>query len=163
MKAASQASATPYAGQQTREIKSLSATQLQDMLAGKGMELAKAAELNGYPGPMHTLELGDALQLTPNQRATTEQLLTRHKEEARLLGAQLVEAERRLDAAFASRQIDANTLAGMTQRIGTLQAQLRRAHLQAHMQQTSLLTPQQVTQYILLRGYGSTSPLTHHN
>ena len=67
---------TPYAGQQSREIKALSANQAQDILEGKGMELAKAAELNGYPGPMHVLELAQALQLNQEQRASTQQLLT---------------------------------------------------------------------------------------
>ena len=60
--------ASPYAGQQTREIKALSSTQTADLLAGKGMELAKAAELNGYPGPMHTLELATQLELSTEQK-----------------------------------------------------------------------------------------------
>lgn len=37
-----------YAGQEQREIKSLSAEDVQSLLTGKGMGLAKAAELNGY-------------------------------------------------------------------------------------------------------------------
>ena len=47
-----------YAGQEAREIKALSAEELGDLLAGKG--LAKAAELDGYAGPAHVLELADA-------------------------------------------------------------------------------------------------------
>jgi hypothetical protein len=43
-----------YAGQQTRAIKALSSQEEQDLRLGRGMGLAKAAELNGYPGPMHT-------------------------------------------------------------------------------------------------------------
>jgi Spy/CpxP family protein refolding chaperone len=145
--------ASPYAGQQAREIKSLSAAQTQDLLAGKGMELAKAAELNGYPGPMHTLELARPLELNDKQKQDTEALLVRHKAEARALGAQLVQAERELDTAFAARRIDAETLAGHTQRIGQLQAALRASHLKTHLQQTQLLTSEQVARYALLRGY----------
>src|SRR6266540_3233648 len=44
------AQTSPYAGQQTREIKSLSAQDIDDLLNARGMALAKAAELNGYPG-----------------------------------------------------------------------------------------------------------------
>ena len=150
-----QAPLSPYAGQQSREIKALSEAQTQDILAGKGMELAKAAELNGYPGPMHALELADPLQLTPAQRAATTQLLNLHKSEVRVLGRQLVEAERHLDYAFASQQIDAENLTRLTQQIGQLQAAVRNAHLQTHLRQTRLLTVQQVTQYQMLRGYGS--------
>jgi Spy/CpxP family protein refolding chaperone len=144
---------SPYAGQQVREIKSLSASQIQDLLTGKGMELAKAAELNGYPGPMHTLELAQPLELNEKQKQDTEALLVRHKAEARALGEQLVQAERELDAAFAARRIDAKTLASQTQRIGQLQAALRASHLRTHLQQTELLTSEQVTRYAQLRGY----------
>ena len=33
------------------------------------MGLALAAELNGYPGPSHVLELADKLELSAEQRA----------------------------------------------------------------------------------------------
>ena len=41
---------SPYAGMQSRSIKALSAQQIDDLRAGRGMGLALAAELNGYPG-----------------------------------------------------------------------------------------------------------------
>ncbi len=145
--------ASAYAGQQTREIKALSPAQTADLLAGKGMELAKAAELNGYPGPMHTLELAAQLGLNAEQKQASETLMTRHKAEASDLGAQLVQAERALDQAFASRQIDATRLAAHTARIGQLQALLRKSHLDTHLQQTALLTPEQISRYAQLRGY----------
>ena len=59
---AAASSAATYAGQQNRQIKALSAQEQQDWLEGKGMGLAKAAELNGFPGPMHTLEHADAVK-----------------------------------------------------------------------------------------------------
>jgi len=46
---------TPYAGMQMRSIKALSDQQIADLAAGRGMGLALAAELNGYPGPSHVL------------------------------------------------------------------------------------------------------------
>ncbi|MDO8283712.1 MAG: periplasmic heavy metal sensor [Rhodoferax sp.] len=144
---------SPYAGQQTRSIKALSATQEQDLLQGKGMELAKAAELNGYAGPAHVLELAAALQLDDAQRHATQTLMARHKDKARALGAQLVEAERALDGAFASQAIDAARITDLTQAIGTLQAALRAEHLQTHLEQTALLNPQQIAGYQKLRGY----------
>ena len=45
--------ASAYAGQQSRAIKSLSEQDVDDLLAGRGAGFAKAAELNGYPGPAH--------------------------------------------------------------------------------------------------------------
>ena len=59
----------PYAGLEARPIKALSEQQIADLRAGRGMGLALAAELNGYPGPMHALELADALDLSGQQRA----------------------------------------------------------------------------------------------
>ena len=56
-------SQSPYVGQQFREIKALSPQEISDYLSGKGMGLAKAAELNGYPGPAHVLELAAQLDL----------------------------------------------------------------------------------------------------
>jgi hypothetical protein len=51
----------PYAGYEQRPIKALSAQQIADLKAGRGMGLALAAELNGFPGPIHVLELADKL------------------------------------------------------------------------------------------------------
>jgi hypothetical protein len=48
-----------------RAVKGLSAQQIADLRAGKGMGLALSAELNGYPEPMHVLEHAEALKLTP--------------------------------------------------------------------------------------------------
>lgn len=156
-------SSSSYAGQQARAIKALSRAQTQDLLAGKGMELAKAAELNGYPGPMHVLELADALKLSAEQRALTNQLLTEHKSEASAIGVQLVAAERELDNAFKSQEAKAEDIARTTQVIGKLQASLRNAHLQTHLLQIRLLSPQQVAQYVTLRGYGTSSPSHSHH
>ena len=49
--------ASPYAGQESRRIKSLSEQDIAELRAGRGWGLAKAAELNGMPGPAHLLEL----------------------------------------------------------------------------------------------------------
>ena len=127
------------------------------------MGLAKAAELNGYPGPMHVLELAGPMQLTADQRAATSELLTQHKAKARELGIELVQAERELDAAFAGQQINAEKLATLVQKIGTLQAAVRLSHLETHLQQTRLLTAQQVAHYQVLRGYGTTGSSTLQN
>src|SRR5262249_1929289 len=50
-------SSNPYAGQQSRSIKALSEDDIAALLKGAGIGLAKAAELNGYPGPAHVLAL----------------------------------------------------------------------------------------------------------
>lgn len=151
-----------YAGEQTRSIKALSASDMAGLQAGAGMAYAKAAELNGYPGPAHVLELKDKLKLSDQQRTATEALMASHKAQARVLGSQLVEAERALDMAFVSKTADAASVAALTQRIGAVQAQLRAEHLQTHLTQTAMLSTEQIASYQVMRGYSTASPSPKH-
>jgi hypothetical protein len=142
-----------YAGQSTRAIKSLSQEEASALLAGQGSGFAKAAELNGYPGPAHVLELASQLGLDPTQLAATQALMSEHRRRARKLGADLVAAEAELDALFADRQARAASVDDATQRIASLQAGLRAEHLKTHLLETALLTPAQIDRYAFLRGY----------
>lgn len=160
--ATAQTPAAPYAGQQNREIKALSADEIRDLAEGRGMGLAKAAELNGYPGPLHVLELAGPLKLTEEQRAATEALFGRMQADARRLGEAILRAERELDRQFADRRIDAVALQTATAAVASLQGELRALHLAAHLEQTAVLTPTQVVEYGKQRGYGSTAPQGHH-
>ena len=101
----------PYAGQHERPIKALSEDDTRQYLAGAGMGYARAAELNGYPGPMHVLDLGDKLGLSEAQRGATQRLMETHKAEARAIGAKRVAAEKSLDDLFSSRAMDSQRLA----------------------------------------------------
>jgi Spy/CpxP family protein refolding chaperone len=151
------ATPSPYAGQQAREIKALSSAEQADLLAGKGMGLAKAAELNGYPGPSHVLELAADLALSAEQRERTQALWQTMDARAKALGQQVIDAERELDALFASKQVTRERMAAQLDRIGTLQAQLRAVHLEAHLEQVRILTPEQSQRYATLRGYSGAS------
>jgi hypothetical protein len=66
-----------------------------------------------------------------------------------------VEQETALDRLFASRRITREQLAGALEGIGRLQGQLRKVHLEAHLAQTEILTPEQIKRYDELRGYGT--------
>lgn len=144
----------PYTGQQLRDIKALSSNELDDYLNGRGMGLAKAAELNSYPGPRHVLDLSTELALQPSQIAKTTKIFETMQENARSLGRQLVDKERELDRLFASKRIDDIKLKQLLSDIATLTGQLRYTHLQAHLQQTALLNEEQIQRYNALRGYG---------
>lgn len=151
--ASADAPANPYAGQEARAIKALSEQDVASLLAGKGAALAKAAELNGYPGPAHVLELAEPLHLNAVQVEATRQLMTAHNGRARQLGAELVASERELDALFARGQASPLLVDQATQRVGMLQARLRAEHLTTHLTQTALLSAEQARQYGVLRGY----------
>lgn len=145
----------PYAGQEQRPIKALSEQQLADLKAGRGMGLALAAELNGYPGPAHVLENADALGLSGDQRERTQALFDAMKAEAVPMGELLIEQETRLDRLFAGREITVASLRKTTEEIGVTQGLLRATHLKYHLAMTTLLSPAQVERYRELRGYAA--------
>ena len=147
--------ASPYAGQESRDIKSLSGDEIDGYLSGKGMGLAKAAELNGFPGPMHVLQLDRQLALTADQRARTQALFASMQARASNLGRALIDEERRLDRLFATKAITADALNRSLAEIGSMQAKIRAAHLEAHLAQVEILTPEQTAKYAALRGYGA--------
>lgn len=159
----SHAQHSPYAGQQQRAIKALSAGEIEQYLVGAGMGYARAAELNRYPGPMHVLELADSLALTPAQRTATEKLMSDHKREARAIGARLVDAERALDQLFADMKADESELARQVRAVAVLQGEFRLAHLDTHRRMRALLTPEQIESYARLRGYGEGAMPVHHH
>jgi Spy/CpxP family protein refolding chaperone len=144
----------PYAGLEGRSIKALSEQQIADLRAGRGMGLALAAELNGYPGPMHVLELADALDLSGQQRAKIQELFAAMKAEAIPLGERLIAQEADLDKAFAGKTITAASLAASTGAIGATHGALRQTHLKYHLFTLEVLTPVQLQRYAEFRGYG---------
>ena len=156
------APSSPYAGQQARPIKALSPDEIEGYRSGAGMGLAKAAELNHYPGPRHVLDLAGPLGLTEAQRTQVQASFERMQREARELGARLVDEEAALDAAFASGSITSADLDARLARIAGLQGCIRAAHLRAHIETRAELGDQQVRHYDALRGYAAGAPHVHH-
>ena len=118
---------------QARSIKALSDQQIADLGAGRGMGLALAAELNGYPGPSHVLELADKLDLSAEQRAGVQSLFDSMKAEAMPLGSRLLEQEADLDRQFANRTVTPESLKSSTAAVAATQGILRETHLKYHL------------------------------
>ena len=135
------------------EIKALSNEQIAELRAGRGMGLALAAELNGYPGPLHVLELADQLQLTVEQKQRVQQLYERMKAEAIAVGEKLIASERELDQEFATRMMTAARLKSLMAQIGERQGELRAVHLKYHLTTAELLSDAQKQRYAEVRGY----------
>lgn len=154
---------SPYAGMQTRPVKALSEQQNADLKAGRGMGLALPAELNGYPGPVHLLELSDKLELSADQKDRIKQLFDSMKAEALPIGAKLIDQETALDQLFAAHTITPDRLKDATTQIGITQAELRNTHLKYHLETTQILSPRQMRQYAELRGYTSDAPTEHRH
>ncbi|MCP1726582.1 Spy/CpxP family protein refolding chaperone [Natronospira proteinivora] len=153
-----------HTGQQAREIKALSESDIDGLLAGEGLGYAITAELHGYPGPAHVLELADELDLSDDQRADTQAIFDQMLASAKTLGAQLVEAEQTLDKHFSEKTIDEALLKELTAKIADIESRLRAVHLNAHLQQTELMSRRQIHQYMILRGHsGDGHESGHHH
>lgn len=146
---------TPYAGLETREIATLSESDIADLEAGRGWGFALAAELNGYPGPVHVLELAEDLNLSDDQIARMELIFLEMREEAVARGADFISAERALHAAFARGGLDATELAALVNAAGQARADLRFLHLSSHLQKLDVLSMEQVDRYNIMRGYAN--------
>ena len=159
---ASAAPMSPYAGQEQQEIKALSAEEIQAYLSGSGLGLAKTAELHHYPGPRHVLALAAELRLSDEQRRQTQTIFEAMQTEAMHLGRQLIARERHLETLFATGSITEAQLEQLVANIAAIHGQLRAVHLRAHLAQKTILTPEQVRHYDVLRGYDGSSPHTAH-
>ena len=86
------------------------------------------------------------------------------REKAISLGARIIEVERNLDQAFAEGWIDPAYLRQQVDTIAMLQGALRVIHLETHLAQRAILTPEQIARYSELRGYRTTgAPAGHHH
>lgn len=148
----------PYAGQEQRGIKSLSQEDIEGLQAGHGTPfggMAKLAELNGYPGPRHVLELADEINLTNNQKQQIESLYDQMLSEAIPLGKQIIDIEIQMNDSFQDHTITKEELEASLNQSANLYGQLRFVHLKYHFDTLDILTSDQVGQYNQLRGYTS--------
>ena len=160
--AAQSRSKSDYAPFTARAVKALSEQQISDLAEGRGMGLALAAELNGYPGPTHVLELAEPLRLSVQQTAQTKALLEKMRAETIPLGQEIIEEEGKLDQLFAQKAVTSATLAASTARIAVSQGQLRAAHLRYHLTMMDVLTSPQIVRYNELRGYSAAKTAHEH-
>jgi hypothetical protein len=91
--------------------------------------MAKAAELNGYPGPKHVPQLSVKLGLTEIQQRDVQGIFDRMSAAAKPLGGELIAQEQTLDQLFANGEITLDRLATATAAIAELQGRLRAVHL----------------------------------
>jgi hypothetical protein len=144
---------TPYAGFETRAIKSLSGADVEELRRGGGWGLALAAELNGMPGPAHLLELKDEIALTAEQVTAIEAIFQKMKAEAIPAGERLISAEQAIEDAFRGGNLKRDGLRRLIGEAEAARAELRFIHLSRHLEMPPLLTKDQVARYQIHRGY----------
>jgi hypothetical protein len=152
-----------YAGLEQRPIKALSQKEIAGFAEGAGMSLALPAELNGYPGPRHVLDEGEALGLSEDQRKAISAIFDTMQSQAIAVGLDYISVEQRLDSLFAAKGITAESLRESVGAAESLKARLRVIHLSAHLETTGLMDEEQISHYQRLRGYvGATHDHREH-
>jgi Spy/CpxP family protein refolding chaperone len=144
---------SPYVGFETREVKTLSTDRQEGLRRGAGLGYALAAELNGFPGPMHVLELADQLGLDADQKLRVQRAFEKMRKDAIAAGEALIAAEAHLDRLFSLKQVTYDRIEAQTAVAAGQEARLRAIHLKAHLEMMEILTPEQVESYGRLRGY----------
>ena len=157
------ADTSPYRGLETRAIKALSPQEVSDLEAGRGMSQALAAELNGFPGPRHVLDLAGPLGLTAGQSDAMQALFDAMKAEASAIGTTVIVREAALEAGFRTASLDADALTAAVMSIAEARGRLRAAHLRYHLATRDLLDAHQLALYGRLRGYGDRHPARHRH
>jgi hypothetical protein len=147
-----------YAGEETRAIKSLSPDDIAELRRGGGWGLAKAAELNGLPGPTHLLEMKDEIALDDAQIAAIEKIYAAMKAAAIVEGENLIALEEDLERHFRDGTITQEILSASLEAIAATRKDLRYIHLSAHLQTPEILSDAQIAQYNTLRGYSNSNP-----
>lgn len=150
-----------YAGEENRAIKSLSADDINALKNGKGWGLAKAAELNGIPGPIHLLEMKREIGLSAAQVRKIQAAYQAMKENVVPLGLRLIALERELNGNFARGTITKDILKRLMRKIAQARMELRYEHLVTHLSTPAILTPHQIALYNKLRGYSAGSGHAH--
>ncbi|MCX6021226.1 MAG: hypothetical protein NTZ05_05770, partial [Chloroflexi bacterium] len=138
---ASAAVVSPYVEQMASSIRGLSPQEISDLSEGAGMGMARAAELNSYPGPRHLLDARDLVKLTPEQAARIEEVRSLMSQQARTLGRRILQDEQALEEEFRGRSITTDNLKKRLAELETFRTELRRVHLEAHLAMADLLKP----------------------
>jgi len=152
---------SPYAGEHVREIKSLSTDDINGLKDGTGTPfggMAKLAELNGYPGPRHVLDLAHQMELTDSQTKQIEHIYQEMNSEAKILGNKIISIETHLDEKFSEGVINEVNLKEKIHESAEFYAKLRNVHLQSHLLMMDVLTLEQIQKYNELRGYALDDP-----
>ena len=115
--------------------------------------LARAAELNGMPGPAHLMELKDRIPLTADQATAISAIFRDMRATAITEAERLISREEALETAFRNGSVTERSLQALLSEIGQARMALRYVHLVAHLKTLPLLTHDQIVRYNVLRGY----------
>jgi uncharacterized protein (DUF305 family) len=124
-------------------IRALSATEIQLIRSGEGAGLARAAAMNGLPGPRHVLDAADNLELTSEQAAQIQRIYESMHAAAVEVRAAYLNAQEAFEIELRSSQVTTQTLPGRLSDVDRQRTELARVHLQADLETAALLPREQ--------------------
>jgi len=136
------------------EIRGLDQDTIEGYLTGKGLGQALPAELNGYPGPRHTIDMAEDLELTEEQLAQVQALFDDMQSAVIPLGEKYLESVAELELTFREGTITDEYLQSQLEKITGIEEQMRYVHLSTHLATIDILSHDQIMQYNMMRGYG---------
>jgi Spy/CpxP family protein refolding chaperone len=136
-------------------IPSLTYEEYMNYKMGKDPGMAKAADMNNYPGPMHVLNWEKELKLSVNQKSQIQSIYDIMKKKTAEMGDLIFKEEKKLNDLFASGKANEGSIIYYSNKIGLLQGELRNTYLQAHLKTQQMLTIDQVKKYRKLRNYSN--------
>ena len=134
-------------------IRAISPEEIGQIERGEGAGYAKAAELNGVPGPRHVLDLAHDLGLSHDQVTRVRAVHDGMMAAVVPAGERYLAAQRRLEEGFRAGALSVADLPGRVVEVSRLEGELAAAHLLAHLHTAAVLTPDQIAAYNRLRGY----------
>ena len=115
----------------------------ENIATGRGFGMAFVADENGYPGPLHVLELRDRLMLTAEQETKVQTMLAAMFAESRPKSARLLDGEAKLRRLFASGRADEASVRAAVAEVEKARAEVRLVHLTFHLKTREVLTDEQ--------------------
>lgn len=115
----------------------------KNIASGRGFGMAFVADQNGYPGPLHVLELKDRLKLTAEQETKVQAMLAAMFAESRPKSARLLDAEAKLRRLFASGQAHEAAVRAAAAEVEKARTEVRLVHLTFHLRTREVLTEEQ--------------------
>ena len=116
------------------------------------------ADQQGYPGPLHVLELKNRLGLSRDQEVKAEGLLAAMFAESRPKSARLLDAEAKLRRLFAGSRPDEAAVRAAVTEVEMARADVRLVHLMFHLKMRDALTDEQRRVYQVARWGGPSTP-----
>ena len=125
---------------------------------GRGFGMAFVADQQGYPGPLHVLELKDRLGLSRDQEVNAQALLAAMFAESRPKSARLLDAEGKLRRLFAAGRPAEAAIRTAVAEVEMARADVRLVHLPFHVKMRDALTDEQRRVYQEARWGGPSAP-----